>query len=81
MSHQPREGRGGGKQRQTGSLRIKQTEKKRNRLGRERRQGVQNEWRDVLRQNRKREIGTETREIWLKEEKETQVKRERLGRQ
>lgn len=69
MSDQPRESRGGGKQRQTDSLRIKQTEKKRNRLGRERRQGVQNEWRDVLRKNRKREIGIEKREMMAKRRK------------
>lgn len=76
MSEQPRESRGGGKQRQTDSRRIKQTEKKRNRLGRERRQGAQNECRDVLRQNRKREIRIEKREVWLKEEKDTSEKGE-----
>lgn len=74
MSEQPRESRGGGKQRD--SRRIKQTEKKRNRLERERRQGAQNECRDVLRQNRKREIGIEKREVWLKEEKDTSEKGE-----
>lgn len=42
MSDQPRESREGGKQRQTDSLRIKQTEKKRNRLrGREKAGGTE----------------------------------------